>query len=180
MTMYKQQGKGGIVRLSGKSVTLRTFTAANITPAYLTWLNHPELMKYSNQRFRRHDEASCHNYLASFEGSDNLFLAIYDEEHYVGTMTAYVSSPHQSADMGLLIGAQCQGRGLGKDAWATLMAHLFANGMRKIGAGTLRCNTAMLRVMQGSGMQPDGVRVAHELIDGQPQDILHYAKFRTP
>jgi hypothetical protein len=36
----------------------------------------------------------------------------------------------------------------------------------------------MVRIMQNCGMKPDGIRVAHELADGEPQDILHFAKFR--
>ena len=92
-------------------------------------------------------------------------------------MTAYRSQIHQTADIGLLIGSGHQGQGLGRDAWATLMSYLLANGTRKVSGGTLRCNVAMLRIMQDCGMQIDGVRLAQELVDGQAQDVLHFAKF---
>jgi RimJ/RimL family protein N-acetyltransferase len=161
-------------------VQLKPFTTANITPAYLGWLNDRTLMRYSNQRFRTHTMDSCQDYLASFLKSDNLFLAIYFAEQFVGTMTAYRSVEHQTTDIGLLIGAGQQGKGLGKDAWKSLMSYLLANGTRKVTGGTLRCNTAMLRIMQDCGMQPDGVRIAQELIGDQPQDVLHFAKFNQP
>lgn len=166
--------------LSGKLVELQAFTAAHITPAYLGWLNDRALMRYSNQRFHVHTLDSCHAYLATFVQSDNLFLAIYHENQLVGTMTAYRSLVHQTADIGILIGSCQQGKGIGKDAWKSLMSYLLANGTRKVTGGTLRCNSAMLRIMQNCGMQPDGIRVAQELIDGQPQDVLHFAKFNLP
>lgn len=153
------------------------FVDSNITSTYLVWLNNPELMKYSNQRFRSHNIETCKNYLQSFNGTDNQFYAIYQGAEFIGTMTAYVSKNHKTADMGLLIGDQSQGKGLGLDSWTTLMRHLFQTGARKVTGGTLRCNAAMIKIMVNSGMKPDGVRVAHELVNGKPEDILHFAKF---
>lgn len=175
--MYNQNRDGENLRLTGQRVVLRPFAEADITPAYIAWLRDPELMKYSNQRFRSHNTASCHDYLASFENSDNLFMAIIHDEQLIGTMTAYVSAVHKTADIGLLIGARCQGKGFGKDAWSTLMDYLLRSGARKVTGGTLRCNSAMVRIMEGTGMQADGVRVAQELVDGKPQDILYFARF---
>jgi RimJ/RimL family protein N-acetyltransferase len=54
---------------------------------------------------------------------------------------------------------------------------LEARGLRKVTAGTLGCNTPMLRLMHGSGMQPDGVRRGQEIVDGAAQDILYFARF---
>jgi RimJ/RimL family protein N-acetyltransferase len=177
--MTDQESIGGLVSIPGSRVLLKRFDASHITPVYLEWLNDAALMRYSNQRFRKHTETSCLSYLATFEDSDNLFLSIYHGEQFIGTMTAYISRVHQAADMGLLIGTEGQGKGLGLDAWSTLMRHLFEHGMRKVSGGTLRCNAAMVRIMEKSGMAADGVRLRHELVDGVAQDILHFAKFRT-
>lgn len=163
--------------MTGQQVTLKLFVDSNITPTYLDWLNNPELMKYSNQRFRSHNIETCKSYLQSFNGTDNQFYAIYQKAEFIGTMTAYVSKNHKTADMGLLIGVQSQGKGLGLDSWTTLMRYLFQTGARKVTGGTLRCNAAMIKIMVNSGMKPDGVRVAHELVNGKPEDILHFAKF---
>lgn len=156
---------------------LRSFAPDNLTKTYLGWLRDPQLMRFSNQRFRTHNMESCRAYMASFATTDNLFIAIYHKNEFIGTMTAYRSVVHGTADIGLLISASMQGKGLGKDAWATLMNHLLETGTRKVSGGTLRCNAAMVRIMQGCGMQPDGVRVGQELIDGLAHDMLHYAKF---
>lgn len=166
--------------LIGSMVTLRTFTEANLTEDYVGWLSDPHLMRYSNQRFRAHSLESCRSYFASFIGSDNLFIAVYCMGEFVGTMTAYRSIIHGTCDIGLLIGAKRQGKGLGKDAWNTLMSHLLATGTRKVTGGALRCNKAMVRIMQSCGMHPDGVRERQELVNGVPEDILYFAKFAAP
>ena len=177
--MLTQDSKGAL-HLSGAVVELRSFAPEHLTESYLGWLRDPQLMRFSNQRFRMHNMDSCRAYLGTFAGTDNLFMAIYREGTFIGTMTAYRSAIHGTADMGLLIGAGAQGKGLGKDAWATLLAHLLATGNRKVTGGTLRINTAMVRIMQGCGMQADGVRVGQELVDGEAHDMLHFAKFAQP
>ena len=173
------QGNGGL-NLIGAVVELRLFAPENLTDSYLDWLRDPQLMRFSNQRFRTHNIESCRAYLASFAATDNLFMAIYCKDKFIGTMTAYRSKAHGTADIGLLINASMQGKGLGKDAWATFMDFLLDSGTRKVTGGTLRCNAAMVRIMQGCGMHPDGVRVGQELIDGVSHDMLYFAKFAKP
>lgn len=169
--------------LRGQSVELRLFGEEHINEQYLGWLNDPEVVRYSNQRFRRHDEASSRAYLQLFQGRGNLFLAIHlaHSGKFIGTMTVYLSIPHETADIGILIGDRsCWGQGVGKDAWSTLVSLLLeSNKVRKVTGGTLRCNVGMINVMAKTGMSPDGVRIGQELVEGTPQDILYFARFRN-
>jgi [ribosomal protein S5]-alanine N-acetyltransferase len=172
-----------VLRLEGAKVDLWTFTRADITQEYVSWLNDPLTMRYSNQRFLRHDTASSERYLAGFAGSPNHFLTIRrrDNARTIGTMTAYVSTHHGTADMGILVGDRTAwGQGFGQDAWDTLLQWLLAQpGMRKVTAGTLACNAAMLRLVDRSGMQLEARRREQELVDGRAEDVLYFARFRT-
>jgi len=167
--------------LKGKKVELLPFTEADITSAYLAWLNDPRVTRFSNQRFLIHDESSSKAYLASFSGTDNLFLSVRSRENgrTVGTMTAYINRHHETADVGLLVGDPYSwGKGYGWDAWNTLGSWLLNHaGVRKLTAGTVAENVAMLRIMQRFGMKHEATRFAQELIDGVPHDIVYYAKF---
>lgn len=164
------------------NLALEPFTEQDITPRYLGWLNDPEVMRFSNQRFRSHEHASCLAYVRSFAGTPSVFLRIrmVEDDTVVGTMTAYVAVPHGTADMGLLVGERSRwGQGIGLAAWSGLMTHLLRErGLRKVTAGTLACNTGMLRIMERSGMHCEGRRVAQEMVDGKPQDVVYFAKFR--
>lgn len=167
--------------LQGKRVDLTPFTPADITPQYVSWLNDPQVVRLSNQRFRRHDEASCAAYLRTFEGSDNRFFSIRLREsgQAIGTATAYFSRHHGTVDCGILLGVPTTwGKGLGQDAWDTLTDWCAEQpGIRKVTAGTLDCNTGMLRLMERSGLKLEATRKAHELVNGQPHDILLFARF---
>lgn len=167
--------------LSGKKVKLTRFGERDITDDYIGWLNDPEVTRFSNQRFVRHDRESCGRYLASFEDTQNLFVSIrrLDDDRAIGTMTAYVSPHHGTADIGILIGDRSVwGAGYGQDAWDTLLEFLATQpGMRKLTAGTLACNVPMIRLAENSGMELEGRRRAQELVEGEPVDMLYFAKF---
>lgn len=169
--------------LQGRDVELRHFTDDHINNDYLKWLNDPEVVRYSNQRFKTHDHVSSYAYLESFRGTGNLFLAIHVKQSglFVGTMTAYFSPPHKTVDIGILLGNKdFWGQGIGRDAWETLMSYLLGfDCVRKVTGGTLRCNAGMVNIMVKAGMQPDGVRVAQELVNNNPQDILYFARFKN-
>jgi ribosomal-protein-alanine N-acetyltransferase len=157
------------------------FTTKDITTEYIAWLNDPQVVKYSNQRFICHTEESCQSFLRSFDNSDNIFVNIRMQENElaIGTMTAYVSRQHETVDIGIMIGdCSVWGRGLGQDAWNTLL-NWFINQrrIRKATAGTMRCNRPMIKLMERSGMSLEAVRTRQEMFDGNPQDMLLYQKF---
>jgi len=97
----------------------------------------------------------------------------------VGTITAYVSMPHRTADMGIMIGDRSVwGKGVGQDAWAILLKWLLShNGVRKVTGGTMRCNQGMVKIMERSGMMLESVRPKQELLNGIPVDLVYYGKF---
>ena len=169
--------------VEGELVQLRIFTEENITDTYLSWLNDPIVVKFSNQRFYQHTRQTSLDYLQTFTNSENILLAIYlkSDEKYVGTMSVYFTLLHEVADIGIMIGDKsCWGNGIGGDAWSIILALLLDTvKIRKVTGGTLRCNKGMVKIMVNSGMKPDGVRIGQELIDGQAQDIMHFAKFRS-
>lgn len=171
------------VELSSERLMVRDFTEADLSARYVAWLNDPQVVRYSNQRFRRHDVDSSLAYLRSFAGTDNRFFAIHSlgERALIGTMTAYVSGHHATADMGILIGERAVwGQGYGLEAWRLLMGHLLERaGLRKVTGGTLNCNVGMVRIMERSGMHLEAVRKQQEIVAGQAHDILYFAKFRA-
>lgn len=172
---------GEPIALLGERVRLTRFTAADITEDYIGWLNDPVVTRLSNQRFVTHDRVSSERYLAAFDGSPNLFLSVRrrDDDRAIGTMTAYVSPHHRTADIGILIGDRgAWGGGFGQDAWNTLLTWLLGEGgMRKVTAGTLAINQPMIRIAEQSGMLLEGQRARQEIVEGHEVDILQYARF---
>jgi RimJ/RimL family protein N-acetyltransferase len=159
-------------------LTVVPVTEEHLTPRYVGWLNDPEVVRYSEQRFKTHTIESCRDYLESFAGTGNLFLAlIADSEGHIGNMTAYVDR-YGVIDVGILIGERgVWGQGYGSEAWLSVCSALIEGGARKITAGTLSVNHGMLAIMDRSGMVPDGRRVRQCLIDGREVDVVYAALF---
>ncbi len=170
-------------RLAGAKVVVEPFGADDLTDAYVGWLNDPVVTRFSNQRFRAHDRESCAAYLASLTGSANHFLAVRRTGGgpAIGTMTVYRALPHGTADVGIMIGDPASwGGGYGQEAWTLVIEWLLGQpDIRKVTAGTLACNIGMIRLMERSGMTLEGVRRAQEIVEGEPHDMLYYARFTT-
>lgn len=167
--------------LCGERLTIRPFIVDDISERYISWLNDAEVVRYSNQRFRRHDQNSVSAYLQSFSDSPALLLAI-DERHsktMIGTMTIYPQYHHETADVGIMLGERSlHGQGYGREAWCLIINWLAEQcRVRKITAGTLDCNLSMVRLMKAAGMHHEATRYKQEIIDGKPADILLFARF---
>ena len=177
----KTQNDSWLEVINGDRLRLVTFTEKHIQATYLSWLNNVEIVRFTNQRFKRHSEASCLAYLHSFKDTNNRFFAI---EHIksgemMGTLTMYIHLHHRTADLGILIGETGQwGKGYGQEAFALAVNTLFSIGkIRKVTAGTLSCNVGMIKIMQTCGMTLEATQKDQELVDGEPFDILYFAKF---
>lgn len=158
------------------------FGEEHLTERYVSWLNDPEVVRFSQQRFRTHRLESCRSYMESFQNSDDEFWAIVARDPvlgHIGNMTVVRDVRNAIADIAILIGERSiWGRGHAFEAWTAMCEDLFRRGTRKITAGTLSTNDRMLALMRRAGMIPDGTRRRHEVFEGQEVDIVYMALFR--
>ena len=169
--------------LRGGAVRLVAFSSRHITGRYLGWLNDPEVVRFSELRHRRHTRQSCLRYLRSMREGGHCFWAIVASGpplHHVGNIAAYVDRSNRLAEVSILIGERTVwGRGLGSAAWSLVVDWLLgAGGMRKVVAGTMTANKAMLRVMERSGMTLEARHSRHFLLDGEEMDVVFGARYR--
>lgn len=158
------------------------FSEVHLTPRYVAWLNDPEVVRYSEQRHRMHTFESCRDYWHSFAGTPHHFWAILVSAGslgHIGNINAYVDEKNRLADAGILIGEKAAwGQGYGLEAWIAVCKHLLnEEGIRKVTAGTMAVNKGMWRIMEKSGMVPDGRRFRHYIFEGEETDIIHMALF---
>jgi ribosomal-protein-alanine N-acetyltransferase len=166
-----------------RRLIIAPFHERHLTERYVEWLNDRELLRYSEQRHRRHSLESCRAYWQSFLEGPNYLWAIEDNEDglgHIGNCNAYLDTMNLVADLGILIGEKAaRNRGYGLEAWGAVCDFLLKEvGVRKVSAGTLSVNAPMLKLMQRAGMIADGVRKRHHLYKGQEIDIIHMALFR--
>ena len=162
---------------------LTAFNKKHLTSRYVSWLNDKVLMQYSEQRHKKHTIESCRAYWERCVKGKNYFWAIEDEKNgfgHIGNITAYVDFYNSIADVALIIGHKDAGNmGYGFEAWKGVCEYLLSDGkIRKVTAGTLALNIPMLKIMNRLGMEDDGVRKSHYLIDGKAVDVIYKALFR--
>jgi [ribosomal protein S5]-alanine N-acetyltransferase len=156
------------------------FSEELLTEKYVAWLNDIDVVRYSEQRHRRHTLESCRAYFDSQSNSNGFYLAIIAKDPtlgHIGNMGVTWDAPNGVADISILIGDKRTWRlGYGSEAWLGLMEYLKSlNEVRKITAGTMSANLGMRNLMLRSGMQIEGSRKAHLLLQGQPVDLIFSA-----
>ena len=167
--------------IKGERLRLVPFSMEHLDDKYVSWLNDPNIVRYSNQRFQKHSIESCKQYLKSFENTINRFWAIQKNNNgeLLGTLTMYINAQHLTADIGILIGVSSNwGNGFGREAFGLAINFLLSTvKLRKVTAGTLAVNEGMIKVFKHCDMTLEATRKDQELLDGKPVDILYFSKF---
>lgn len=164
--------------VDGPRLRLVPFAERHLTDRYVAWLNDAAVVRYSEQRHRRHTLESCHAYWRSFDGTPNHFWAIECRDPvlgHVGNITASVDLPNLVADLAILLGERrAWGQGLGTQAWQAACGALLTDiGMRRVTAGTMSVNNAMLAIMRKSGMVEEGRRPRQFRFEGREVDLVY-------
>jgi RimJ/RimL family protein N-acetyltransferase len=139
---------------------LEPFSEKYLSERYVSWLNDHEIVRYSEQRHRTH--------------------TIDNNLGHIGNMNTYVDKVNGVADVGILIGdTGAWGQGYATEAWTAICSYLLEKvKIRKVTAGTISPNEAMLKLMKRTGMKDDGCRVKQYIWEGNEVDIIHMALFR--
>lgn len=158
---------------------LNPFSECYLSERYVGWLNDPTVVRFSELRHSKHDLESCREYFRSFESSSGYYWAIRvkdGELGHIGNISVHIDVPNQVADIGILLGEkQAWGKGYGSEAWGAVCQFLLTlPNVRKITAGAMASNTAMVRTALKAGMEEDARRPGHFLLDGKPEAVVYW------
>lgn len=170
--------------LEGNGIRIRAFQTTHLTERYISWLNDPEVVRYSEQRHCKHTLLTCTHYFEAMQKTNHHFLAIEVDNQdlgHIGNIGVSVDPFNLTADMSIIIGEKrVWGIGFASIAWNTVLKELFENhGIRKITAGTMATNEPMLRMMKRSGMHIESIRQAHFIWQGELVDLVQSAIFSS-
>ncbi len=145
--------------IRGSRVTLRPFGIEHITPRYLSWLNDPEVNRYSRRRDQNPiDEGQARQYIAS-RAPEEVILGIHlDDLGHVGNVKyGPLDRANSRADVSILIGERnVWGRGIGTESVYLVSRYLLqVVGLNRVDAGT--CNPAFVKMVLKIGWQIEGV-----------------------
>jgi ribosomal-protein-alanine N-acetyltransferase len=166
------------------TVRVRPFMEEHFTQTYIGWLNDPEVVRYSRHRFMAHTVGSVQEYYEAQKNSADYFLAIESIEStpvHIGNINISVNSEDNSTDLSILIGnKKYWGTGHAYQAWLlALDTSLDELGFRIAIAGTMETNKPMIRLMEKSGMNIDGILPRRFLLDGGEVGLVCASKSST-
>jgi len=132
---------------------------------YLAWLRDFEVIRTLNlpAYWSPVQKDEVRRYCAALRGSENDYffaIALRETGEFIGTLRAgHIDWRADIADIGIMIGEKrVWGGGIAQDAIATLARWLFdVVEIRRITAGAMAANPAMIHVFEKLGFQQEGV-----------------------
>jgi RimJ/RimL family protein N-acetyltransferase len=151
-----------------------------VTEQYVDWLNDPDINRFLESRFARHDLASTRAFVQeALDNSDVLFLGIRSDGRHVGNIKlGPLDRRHGLGEIGIMIGDRSVwGKGVASAAIEVITQIAREElGLRKLTAGCYGSNKGSARAFEKAGFSVEGVRPAHYLLDGKPEDHVLLAR----
>lgn len=169
-----------MTRYIGPRIHLRRLTVADVTDAYVGWINDPVTRRYLETRFRTHSRADVEAFVAARETAElePLFgLFLNDGDVHVGNLKIGPIDPHhRTGPLSYLLGEpSARGRGLATEAVMIGVEIAFRHlGVIKLTAGTYAGNAASARVLSKAGFRTEGRRAEYFAFEGGRADLIEY------
>lgn len=153
-------------------VSLASFAVEHISPAYLAWLNDPDVMGFTEARFAEHTPESAEAYIRASAGDPNcrLWRIMVDGDRHVGNIRlSAIQWRHGRADVAIILGEKdVWGRGVASAAIGAAAAVAFAElGLHKLTAGMYGPNRGSIRAFEKAGFTIEARRPEHYRHDGR-------------
>lgn len=142
------------------------------------WLNDSWVMRFSEQRHSAHSVYTQRKYMRDLTAVSGAYFSISNGTKMIGTASIIPDKNNNVAQVGILIGDKSeQGKGHGIVAWSKVCDFCFDDGFRKVEAGCMATNHAMIAIFQKYGMEMEGYIRGHFLVDGEEVAEVRYGKF---
>ena len=166
------------IRIDGPRLYLRPLTLADASPAYVGWLNDPEVNKYLESRHVRHTLEGTADFVRSrIEDPNALFLGVFlnEGDRHVGNVKLEpIDRRNHRAEIGILLGEKSLwGQNYASEALGLVVRIGFDRlGLHKLTAGCYGNNVASMRAFLKAGFEVEGTRVSHYRFAGEWVDLI--------
>lgn len=155
-------------------IKLLTFETTHLTKKYVSWLNDANIVKYSQQRHKKHSLISCKKYYDEQQSSNNYFLAIELEDEkstHVGNIGIAVDNNNKIADLAIIVCKSVWGLGIGSRAWILALNSIFEHlDIRMVTCETMAINQPMINLIKRSKMKINATLPKRFIFEGKEVD----------
>jgi ribosomal-protein-alanine N-acetyltransferase len=166
--------------LAGERVSLRPLTVADVSDAYVGWMNDAVTNRFMETRWRPHSLADVEAFVAEKAASatEHLFgiFLITDDRHVGNLKIGPIDANHRRADLSYFVGEpDLRGQGVASEAVALGVRIGFEQLLlHKLTAGIYAQNGESGRVLAKNGFAAEGRRPAHFAFEGGRDDMVEY------
>ncbi len=169
--------------LQHENIVLRILTVDDVTHNYVDWLNDPDVVCYTEQRWRVH---SFDDVLAFVNDkitapTETLFGIFVGSRHIGNLKIGPVNNRHNYADISYLIGDKnFWGKGYATRVVSLGVAYGFKElGLNRLNAGVYANNIGSSKVLEKNGFIREGVCKDKFFFEGGFIDGLNYGLLKT-
>lgn len=169
----------------GSRVALRPLERADLNERYLSWLNDPEVTRYTETGIFPSTAEDLENYFRSVTGSKNdVMLAVVDKKsgrHIGNVKLGPIHWLHRRATFGILIGdKEFWGKGVGLEATRLMVEYGFERlNLHRIDLGVFAEHEAAVRCYKQAGFKIEGRMREDLFLGGEYKDRLRMGLLRS-
>lgn len=163
-----------------RNIALKELHPDDVTEDYVSWMNDPEVVLYTEQKFMSHTVETVTQFVHEMWQAEHCFLfgIFMDDQHIGNIKLGPVNRYHQHAALSYIIGdKKCWGRGVASAAIAAVTVFGFSKiGLRKIWASSFDENTASIKALEKNGFMIEGCLRQQLMINGKCADQIFLGK----
>lgn len=171
--------------LIGTKIYLAPLSTADVSAAYVGWLNDPEVCRYNSHARFAYNEAKALEYVEQVQRSRSDFafaIRMKDSDCHVGNVSLQsVDWVNRSGELAILIGERAAwGAGIGYECYQLLIAYAFKTlNLNRVYSGQTSSNAAMIRICEKVGMRREGILRQSLFKNGRYENLETFAIIRS-
>ena len=162
-------------------IFIKRILPRNINNNYVKWMNDPEVVRYTEQRYKKHTISEIRKYVSVINKSKNEFLyGIFIKKnkfHIANIKLGPIDFFHKTAELGYIIGEKDYwGKGITKLAIREVIKIAKKKKIKKIISGCYESHKSSIRLFQKCGFIKEGKLRSHYVYQNKRISFLLYAK----
>jgi len=165
-------------KVVNQKVDLKILTSNYINESVIKWYSDEDVIKYSENQYRKINLVNQIEYVESCYRSNTEFLyGILSDGQYIGNiLLSNISKNHKTAELSYLIGDKnFWGKGIITEA-INLIIKIAINHLklRKLYAGVCSENIGSIKALEKNNFVKEGIRIKHLYLDSRFHDQIDY------
>ena len=146
----------------GDRIYLRRIKISDVKRNYCSWMNDPEVVRYTESRFKKWPIQALKNYIRAVNrdpASVMLAIILKDKDMYIGNIKiGPIDYNHKFANIGIIIGEKSfWGKGFAAEALKLAIRYAFGGlKIHKLTAGIYANNIGSLKAFKKAGFLTEG------------------------